>query len=174
MTWKEKIVADSSDQHVLDYHITERIGDGYSGVVFRATGKDGPVAIKVYNPALFEGPAAESNLKRFNQQRNLLSHDCPYLVKLPPYPSHGPISSMIGPSATCTVSRSVGTSERGDLCFDPKIDRPPGGRSVGAGAVIGVVVASWSIRSPTRQNPTVVQDQGTLFVLPRGTPSEVG
>lgn len=82
VTWKDNIVTTFGNRELLDCKNLTRVGDGFSGVVFRADSADGPVAIKIYDPALFEGPARDKNLTRFNQQSRLVGHECPYLVKL--------------------------------------------------------------------------------------------
>lgn len=53
---------------------------GGSAAIFEASHNGLPCAIKVYNPSFFAGAAGEAELRRLRLQRDLIGHDCEYLV----------------------------------------------------------------------------------------------
>ncbi len=56
------------------------IDNGASAAVYKVETNDGPAALKVYDPAFFEGENALIEANRIDLQRQLKGHGCPHLV----------------------------------------------------------------------------------------------
>jgi serine/threonine protein kinase len=56
------------------------IDNGASAAVYKVETPDGPAALKVYDPAFFEGANALIEANRIDLQRELKGHRCPHLV----------------------------------------------------------------------------------------------
>jgi hypothetical protein len=56
------------------------IDNGASAAVYKVETNDGPAALKVYDPAFFQGENALIEANRIDLQRQLRGHGCPHLV----------------------------------------------------------------------------------------------